>query len=177
MFFCNGFFFEDEPFFTLNTDGAYAPGGNLPSLVDNYKTRISNKVYTNGRLTSFKAEYSYTFPAFNAQVFYTSITARTAPIPVKKNLITSLFISVSSLDAKGGLRRATITGTAGASYIIWVTRSNGNTYDFTNNVFLASTQQRLEGVLDSSGSFTVPITFPANSSGDSYIVRASGNIT
>ena len=166
----SGYYFDEEPSWNLSYIQTV-----LVNYFENFRTTVSNRVYTNGRLTGVTMDAYFTHPQANLSGYTLTIGAKTRAIPVRKKLITSLSIPVNNLDAKGALRRATITGTAGASYIIWVTKSNGDTYDFTNNVFLASTQQKLEGILDSSGSFSVPITFPANASGDSYVVRASGN--
>ena len=114
-----------------------------------------------------------------------SFEHKTKALPATKNTlnfndlieIKSFEIDSSDLKSFGGVRSFLVRGTASAYFNLKITRSNGNTYDFTTNTFTSTATELADQLIDSSGVYNGVISFDSVSADDIYTVVLSPNVS
>ena len=173
--------------FTASTDYYYykQPVYSIKSPYKSaYKITETTTKDASNRTTSkvFVIKYTNTVNSLGDMI---SFEHKTKALPVTKNILNSnnlievksFEIDSSDLQSFGGNRSFVVKGTELAYFNLKITRSNGDTYNFTTSTFTSTATELTNQVIDSSGVYNGVVSFDEVASDDIYTIVLSPNVS
>lgn len=169
----SGYFGQNELLFTktYNADASYFLETSIEITSGNQANYTIERIPSydiDNNLISIIYNVRYIYP--NYSVFYDSILVKVLAkeIYVRPELVTAYVFDTSNVSPIGGTRTILIYGSPGAIFSVIMTDSLSNTYNIV-----------IDGVIDSTGVYIAPITFPDITGGsinEYYEIVLSGDI-
>ena len=160
----SGYYFEEEPYISFSSMDLFKPG-------ERYSVATSKVYNAASQLTSKTFNISYTYPSKNHSGDSLIFTANAVPIYTEVAEIKSYQIVKSPLSKFGESRSLRIYGTPGSKYDLTITKTGGDTYDFTSNTFTSSASYEDDQTIPSLGYYEYDILFPGGSAADGSITQ------
>ena len=160
----SGHYFEEEPYISFSSMDLFKPG-------ERYSVATSKVYNAASQLTSKTFNISYTYPSKNHSGDSLIFTANAVPIYTEAAEIRSYQIVKSPLSKFGESRALRIYGTPGSKYDLTITKTGGDTYDFTSNTFTSSASYEDDQTIPSLGYYEYDILFPGGSAADGSITQ------
>lgn len=157
----NGYYFEQEPYISFSSMDLFGDASNY--------TITTSKTYSAEKLISKTFNISYTYPAKNVSGDSISFVANAVKIYTQALEIKSYSIVTNNLSKFGETRALRIYGAPGSKFDLTITKTGGNTYDFTSDTFTSAATLHDDTTIPDVGYYDYDILFPGGSAADGSI--------
>jgi hypothetical protein len=157
----NGYYFEQEPYISFSSMDLFGDASNY--------TITTSKTYSAEKLISKTFNISYTYPAKNVSGDSISFVANAVKIYTQALEIKSYSIVTNNLSKFGETRALRIYGAPGSKFDLTITKTGGNTYDFTSDAFTSTATLDDDRTIPSVGYYDYDILFPGGGAADGSI--------
>tara|TARA_R110000851_G_scaffold258884_1_gene411363 strand:+ start:228 stop:2312 length:2085 start_codon:yes stop_codon:yes gene_type:complete len=162
----SGYYFEEEPYISFSSVDLFYP------LVGRRYSVATSKVYNAAnQLTSKTFNISYTYPSKNHSGDSLIFTANAVKIYDEALEIKSYEIVKSTLSKFGESRALRVYGTPGSKFDLTITKTGGDTYNFTSDTFTSSASYEDDKAVPSLGYYEYDILFPGGTAADDSITQ------
>jgi len=159
----SGYYFEQEPYINFSSMDLFGDTSNY--------TVTTSKTYSSGKLTSKTFNISYTYPAKNISGDSISFIANAVKIYIEPLEIKSYSIVKNNLSKFGETRALRVYGAPGSKFDLTITKTSGDTYDFTSDTFTSSSTLDDDRTIPDVGYYDYDIIFPGGSAADNSITQ------
>ena len=159
----SGYYFEQEPYINFSSMDLFGDTSNY--------TVTTSKTYSSGKLTSKTFNISYTYPAKNVSGDSISFIANAVKIYIEPLEIKSYSIVKNNLSKFGETRALRVYGAPGSKFDLTITKTSGDTYDFTSDTFTSSSTLDDDRTIPDVGYYDYDIIFPGGSAADNSITQ------
>lgn len=159
----SGYYFEQEPYINFSSMDLFGETSNY--------TVTTSKTYSSGKLTSKTFNISYTYPAKNVSGDSISFVANAVKIHTEPLEIKSYSIVKNNLSKFGETRALRVYGAPGSKFDLTITKTSGDTYDFTSDTFTSSSTLDDDRTIPDVGYYDYDIIFPGGSAADNSITQ------
>jgi hypothetical protein len=157
----SGYYFEQEPYINFSSMDLFGETSNY--------TVTTSKTYSSGKLTSKTFNISYTYPAKNVSGDSISFIAKAVKIYTEPLEIKSYSIVKNNLSKFGETRALRVYGAPGSKFDLTITKTSGDTYDFTSDTFTSSSTLDDDRTIPDVGYYDYDIIFPGGLAADNSI--------
>lgn len=157
----NGYYFEQEPYISFSSMDLFSDASNY--------TITTSKTYSAEKLISKTFNISYTYPAKNVSGDSISFVANAVKIYTQALEIKSYSIVTNNLSKFGETRALRIYGAPGSKFDLTITKTGGNTYDFTSDAFTSTATLDDDRTIPDIGYYDYDILFPGGGAADGSI--------
>lgn len=159
----SGYYFEQEPYINFSSMDLFGETSDY--------TVTTSKTYSSGKLTSKTFNISYTYPAKNVSGDSISFIANAVKIYTEPLEIKSYSIVKNNLSKFGETRALRVYGAPGSKFDLTITKTSGDTYDFTSDTFTSSSTLDDDRTIPDVGYYDYDIIFPGGSAADNSITQ------